>query len=260
MTSSSGLTIATDCWSDVRPAGDLLFVMPGYGFKDLAVPITNQALRAAGKRFSTLVGLDMGAWLLAAAGLLDGRKATIHWDEFTSFAETFPDVEAVEDRFVLEADLATCGGASTAMELTLELIKRQHSAMFALEVGALFMHGERPGLHDPYQRMSADTLVRSAAALMRRTIEDPLSIPELARRLNIDQRSLEDRFQCETAMTPLAVYKAIRLREARRLVELTRLSIAEIAERCGYRNTSAMTRAYRLEFGEPPRVHRKLCP
>jgi transcriptional regulator GlxA family with amidase domain len=60
------------------------------------------------------------------------------------------------------------------------------------------------------------------------------------------------------SMTPLGVYKAIRLREARRMVELTRLSIAEIAERCGYRNASAMTRAYRQEFGQSPREHRRL--
>ncbi len=257
VTSSSGLPVETRSWSEARPQGGFLFLMPSYGHSDYVTPRMNQVLRAARKRFSLLAGLDMGAWLLAAAGLLDGRRATIHWDEFNAFAEAFPDVEVTEKRFVLEDDLATCGGASTAFELTLELIKRHHSPMFALEVSALFMHGDKFNLQDPVQRLSSDTLVRSATALMRRTIEDPMRIPDLARHLKVDQRSLEDRFQQEMNMTPLAVYKAIRLREARRLVELTRMSIAEISERCGYRNTSAMTRAYRLEFGDPPRVHRK---
>jgi transcriptional regulator GlxA family with amidase domain len=87
---------------------------------------------------------------------------------------------------------------------------------------------------------------------MRRRIETPLSIPELARQLRSDQRTLEELFQRKMDMTPASVYRGIRLREARRLVELTNLSIAEIAERCGYRNTSAMIRAFRQEFGNSP--------
>lgn len=254
--SSSGLPVATESLSQAQPRGDVLFVMPSYGYPGHATARMSRSLRAARKRFPVLVGTDTGAWLLAAAGLLDGRRATIHWDEVHAFAERFPDVNAVENRFVLEDDLATCGGASTAIELTLELIKRHHSPMFSLEVAALFMHGDRLDQTDPLQRLTSDALVRSATALMRRALETPLPIPELARRLKVDQRLLEERFRTEMHMTPLSVYKAIRLREARRLVELTRLGIAEISERCGYRNASAMTRAYRQEFGVTPRGHR----
>lgn len=256
VTSSSGLPVETLCWSKIRPKGDYLFIMPSYGFATFATPQYGQALRAARANFGILVGLDTGAWLLAAAGLLTGRKATIHWDEFIRFSETFPEVEACEDRFVLTPGLATCGGASTAIELSLELIKRAHTPMFALEVAALFMHGDKLDLHDPLQRRTADTLVRSAAALMRRTVETPLSIADLSDRLGVDQRHLEQVFDQELKITPRSAYKSIRLREARRLVELTSLTIAEIATRCGYLNASAMTRAYRSEFGAPPRIHR----
>ena len=114
VTSSSGLPVETESLSRIMPGGDLLFVMPSYGFLDHATARMSRSLRAARGRFPVLVGMDTGAWLLAAAGLLDGRRATIHWDEARGFAEAFPEVEVVEDRFVLEADLATCGGASTA--------------------------------------------------------------------------------------------------------------------------------------------------
>lgn len=257
VTSSSGLPVATRSWSEAMPAGDFLFVMPSYDYRSYASARMQRVLRAASGRFSTLVGMDTGAWLMAAAGLLEGRRATIHWDELSLFAETFPDVDVVEDRVVLGGDTCTCGGASTTFELTLELIKQQHGAMFALEVSANFMHGDAFERQDPRLRLTADSLVRSAAALMRRTLESPLTIGELAARLSVDQRSLEEHFRQEVGMTPLGVYKAIRLREARRLVELTRLGIAEIAERCGYRNSSAMARAYRQEFGQPPRAHRR---
>lgn len=252
VTSSSGLPVETISMSEETPRGDILFVMPSYGFSELASPKMGKTLRAARKRYATLVGMDTGAWLFAKAGLLEGRKATIHWDEFMNFMETFPEVEVVEDRFVIEEDLATCGGASTAFELTLELIRREHSPMFALEIAALFMHGDKLEMHDPLLRWSDDALVSGATTLMRRRIEIPLSIPELARQLRSDQRTLEELFQRKMNLTPASVYRGIRLREARRLVELTNLSIAEIAERCGYRNTSAMIRAFRQEFGISP--------
>ncbi|MCV0429190.1 MAG: GlxA family transcriptional regulator [Roseibium sp.] len=258
VTSSSGLPVETHSWVDAQPSGEYLFVMPSYGFTEFATPRMSGILRSAQNRFETLVGMDTGAWLFAKAGLLEGRKATIHWDEFTRFQEMYPDVDAVEDRFVLEKDIATCGGASTAFELMLELIKYHHSSMFALEIAALFMHGDKLEMHDPFQRLSSDALVRSATALMRRTIEKPISIPELAARLQVNHRSLEEYFQNEMKLSPFSVYRSIRLREARRLVEMTTLSIAEIAERCGYLNASAMTRAYRLEFGQAPRKHRKM--
>jgi len=256
VTSSSGLPVETNSWAEAMPAGDFLFVMPSYGYTDFAGERMVRVLRAARRRFLTLVGLDTGAWLMAAAGLLDGRRATIHWDELALFAETFPEVDVVEDRVVHGGDLCTCGGASTTFELTLDLIRRQHGPMFALEVSANFMHGEMFERQDPRLRLSADSLVRNAASLMRRTLETPLTIGKLASRLNVDQRTLEEHFRQHVDRTPHAVYKAIRLREARRLVELTSMSIAEISERCGYHNASAMTRAYRQEFGLPPRAHR----
>jgi transcriptional regulator GlxA family with amidase domain len=258
VTSSSGLPVATSGWMEAKPRGDYLFIMPSYGFETFAGQGMTRALQAARQRFGTLVGMDTGAWLLAAAGLLEGRRATIHWDELIRFAERFPDVDVVEDRFVLDENICTCGGASTTFELALELIKRHHSPMFALEVAAMFMYGDTLDMHDPHKRLSSDALVRGATALMRRTIETPMPMEDLARQLKVDQRTLEHRFQREMSMTPLGVYKAIRLREARRMVELTRLGIAEIAERCGYRNASAMTRAYRQEFGQSPREHRRI--
>ncbi len=257
VTSSSGLPVETRPMTAAAGGGDYLFIMPSYGYGELSNPKMSQSLRAARRRYATLVGMDTGAWLLAKAGLLDGRRATIHWDEYTPFLEAFPEVNAVEDRFVIEDGLATCGGASTTFELMLELIRREHSPTFALEIAALFMHGDKLDMYDPLQRWSADALVRSATALMRRNLEQPLSIPELARQLRSDQRTLEKRFQEKVKSTPLSIYRGIRLREARRQVELTTLSIAEIAERCGYRNTSAMIRAFRQEFGHPPGSYRR---
>ena len=257
VSSSSGLPVETLKWSKADTQGDYLFIMPSYGFQRVASAIA-PVLRSAKARFGMLVGFDTGAWLLAHAGLLQGRRATIHWDELTNLAETFPDTDVREDRFVIDGDIATCGGASTAIELSLKLIEGQHTPMFALEVAALFMHGGRQVMHDPYLGVTTDRLVRAAASMMRRNIEDPLSIPALAAQLKIAQRTLEETFERTLKVTPRTAYKSIRLREARRLVELSELKITEIAARCGYRDASALTRAYRLEFGVSPRGHRRV--
>jgi AraC family carnitine catabolism transcriptional activator len=259
VTSSSGLPVETSSWQEAKPAGDFLFIMPSYGFKGYSTPRIHEMLRAARSRFRLLAGLDTGAWLLAGAGLLDGRRATIHWDEMAAFAEAFPEVEVLEDRFVQDGGFATCGGATTTLELMLDIIARDHSPIFALEVAALFMHGGDRDGHELLPNRSQNNFIRRATALMRRNIEAPLSIPDLAARLDVDQRKMESRFQAEFSMTPAAVYKAIRLREARRLSLVTDLSVAEIAVRCGYRNASAMTRAYRAEFGTTPRADRRLA-
>lgn len=252
ITSSSGLSVQVVHALGDGAAGDRLFVMPSYGHQSHAGPSAKRGLRAARRRYDLIVGLDTGSWLLAAAGLLEGRRATIHWDELSAFAEAFPDIDVVEDRFVFDGDVATCGGATTTLELQFDLIERDHGATLALEVAALFMHGERAPRLDPAERHSDDRVVRAAAALMRRRIEAPLSIQKIADQLGVSRRGLEVRFRSAARRSPAALYQSIRLTEARRLVERTTLSVAEIAARCGYQDASAMTRAFRAAHGTTP--------
>ena len=257
LTSSSGLPVMAEARLSDHPRGDILLVMPSYSYREAATPQALRALRAAHGRFKTLVGLDTGSWLLAAAGLLDGRRATIHWDVLVDFAEAFPEVDVTEERFVIDGDRMSCGGATTTFELMLELIGRQHGTMLQLEVAALFMHGERdPRLH-PLIRAKPDRIVSAAAAIMRRHVEDPITIGEIAGQLKLTPRALEQHFAAAADRSPRRVYTAIRLRAARRLVEQSHLSIVEIATRSGYRNASAMTRAFKREFGVPPQVMRR---
>lgn len=253
LTSSSGLPVTPEDSLARHPGGDGLLLLPSYDFQSHARPDTLRALRAARRRFGMLAGLDMGSWLLAAAGLLDGRRATLHWDELDRFAETFPEVEVSTDRVVRDGDILSCGGGATALELMLDLIARHHGPMLRLEVAALFMHGERPAPADLPPRLSDDQLVEAAASIMRRNVEAPLPVAAVARRLNVTPRALERRFRAVLGRGPGATYRALRLNAARRLVEQTTLSVSEIATRCGYEDASALTRAFRAAFGQTPR-------
>jgi transcriptional regulator GlxA family with amidase domain len=254
--SSSGLPVQPDAPLSRHQGGDYLFVMPSYGFREHAGAPTLRALRSAAGRFGALVGMDTGAWLLAAAGLLAGRRATIHWDEITPFAERFPDIDVREDRYVIDRDRITCGGVTTTFDLILDLIEAHHGAMLRLEVAALFLHSDRP-LAQRAGAPTGRTAVDAALSVMRRTVETPLPIAAVAQAAGLSQRALEAAFRDSLGLGPQSVYRSLRLREARRLAEGTAMSVAEIAGRCGYADPSALTRAFREEFGQSVRDLRR---
>ncbi|MGV6846951.1 MAG: GlxA family transcriptional regulator [Marinibacterium sp.] len=254
VTSSSGLPVQPDLALSDDPGGDYLFVMPSYGFERAADAACGRALRAASRRFSNVVAMDTGAWLLAAAGLLDGRRATIHWDEIDRFAERFPETTVVPDRIVRDGAFLSCGGANTAFDLVLDLIAAHHGAMVRLEVASLFMPD--PERTSGPGGSAQDKLI----SLMRRNIEFPLPVAELAARLGQSQKALERACKRRYGIGPRRIYLGLRLGEARRLLTNTRLSVEEVATRCGYGNASAMTRAFGREFGLSPRALRAAGP
>lgn len=247
--SSSGIEISP-AHSLETSAGDALFIMPSYGFDAYATPAHMEALRRAAGRHDIIAGLDMGAWLMAHAGLLDGRKATVHWDEYEAFSAAFPKVAARPERVVLEGNRWTCGGATTAFDLVLDLIERQHGASIRLEVAALFMHGEWRGALP--QRPTGEARVDAAVALMRRNISAPVALPYIAKEVGVSSRRLEALFADRFYANPRRVYQQLRLSEAKRLLRHTNLSIGDVAMRCGYEDPSAMGRAFKAHFGMPP--------
>lgn len=251
VTSSSGLQVSLH-QSLNTASGDILVVMPSYGFQNLGGWKTQTALRASSGRFTTLVGMDTGSWLLAEAGLLDSHRATIHWEELNGFSERFPEVETVRERFVIDRNRITCSGAMAAFDLVLQLIGRDHGEALAMEVAHLFMSRDSPRSHLGGAGTTS-TVVNKAIAVMRENLEAPLSIPLLANRVGQTQKSLEARIRSDLGATPKQVYRRLRLNLARKLVVESDLSIAEISVRSGYNDPSAMTRAFRSEFGVPPR-------
>ncbi len=253
--SSSGLQVSPH--AALRAGGgDMLVVMPSYGFRALDTRQTTAPLSQFASRYAQVAGFDTGSWLLARAGLLEGYRATIHWQELSGFEEAFPGTDAVRERYVIDRDRITCSGAMAAFDLVLWLIGQAHGAALTVEVAQLFMSSEaaRPtaGAGATNTRM-----VERALHLMQGNLEQPLRIVEIARQVGVSQKTLEMRMQAELQHTPQAFYRRLRLNLARHLVEGTDQSMTEIAGRCGYDNASAMTRAFKAQFGCPPRDVRK---
>ncbi|WP_120500665.1 GlxA family transcriptional regulator [Roseovarius sp. EL26] len=250
-TSSSGLQVTPHA-ALAETSGTMLLVMPSYGFREITGWSVTSNLRAAASRYDHMAALDTGSWLLARAGLLDGVRATIHWEELESFAETFPEIETVRERYVIDQNRITCSGAMAAFDLVMHLIGRDQGQLLAIEVSQLFMSNRPSGTHSEY-RTTRDKFVDRALALMTENLETPLPLRQLAKRAGCTQKSLERRVRSELGTTPQTVYRRLRLNLARKLVIETEQPILEVAYRCGYENASAMTRAFKAEFDCTPR-------
>ncbi|MEM7732600.1 MAG: helix-turn-helix domain-containing protein [Pseudomonadota bacterium] len=256
--SSSGIDILASgpCTEVAAQTGklDYLFVMASYAHDGHDTPANRRMLRQMAQRCEVMVGLDAGPWLLASAGLLDGRRATVHWDLLDAFTERFLNVEADRAHVMRDGPMMTCAGAMSALGLTLDLIADHLGASARLDVEALFLQGDPPlGPSDQI----ADPLVRQALALMRDHVERPLPLNALATRLSCQPRTLDRHFRRRLGASPGTVYRHMRLSAARKLIEDTQLSVSEIAVRCGYDSPAALTRAIRRSYGAPPRALRQ---
>lgn len=259
--SSSRIAIAPDAAALAAPPLDALFVVAGYDARAFAVAPVLSALRRLARRTPVLAGLDVGAWLLAAAGLLAGRRATVHWQELENFAEAFPAVGVSSDRTIVDGDRMTAGGATTVMELMLRLVRERGGAALAFDVTNMFVYDVAPASREsrrgalPFARRAPQ--LERAIAEMRRTAAAPLPLARIADAAATSLRTLERLFPRELGVSPAKYYQMVRLGVARSLVEETALSAAEIAARTGFASTATLSRAFSAHFGTSIRTVRK---
>ncbi len=261
--SSSGLiTGATEHVQNAHRA-DVLFVVSSYDYKRHTTKPLLRDLNRLSRMVRVLGGLDTGSFALAQAGLLDGYQATIHWQELAIFEESFHAVTTVTDRFVIDRNRITAGGATTTLDLMLDLIRDRHGEALRLDVAALFIYDGTHVANDPQRPpppmatspFSAD--ISPVIALMEANIETPLTIGQIAEHLGLSQKKLERQVRSILNTTPVGYYQHIRLSAARSMVLETSLPVSEIAIRTGFSSASALTRAFRQHFSMPPRDLRR---
>lgn len=240
---------------------DVLIVIAGYRQSEVATARLIRDLRRIAPRFAAIGGIDAGGWVLARAGLLDGRRATVHWEDLEDFAASHPQIDVVADRFVLAANRFTAGGAAPAADLMLHLIRTRHGPALALQVAASFLTTARDGaepqiaLHAPDPRL--DPRVAAAIARMEARLDSPETTAQTARALGLSARRLEQLFDAALGRSPAAHALSLRLAAARRLITDTRHPLAEIALRTGFSSAATLSRAFRNSFGTPPSALRK---
>ncbi|WP_298852854.1 GlxA family transcriptional regulator [uncultured Ruegeria sp.] len=255
VTSSSKLGLSPNRRFDPEQTKSTLVIVAGYSVREQVTRELVSMVRLASRNARRVLALDTASWLLAEAGVLDGHRATIHWQELDAFTEAFPNVDTSNARYVSSGPFMTCGGASTVLEMILELIEEIFGPAAAFDASSMF-------IFDPARQKSGN---RGAARLRDRgspkllqalniiaeNVETPLTTFELAERVSLSERTLCRAFSDELGMTPGKYYKLYRLQHARYLVQETRSSTEQIAHRCGFSCASALRRSFTRVFGKP---------
>jgi transcriptional regulator GlxA family with amidase domain len=259
---SGGLPIPVEAKFTPHDARDCLVVVAAFNAIAHAPQPMLAALRRVARTGVTLGGVESGSWVLAVAGLLNGCRATTHWEDLEEFAARFPDVDVRPDRYVIDGRRFTTGGASPALDLMLHLIRARQGYGLALDVASLFIYDELRAAGDPQPMVSLGRLgrdeprVAAAIRLMEEHIERPLAIGRLAQEAGIGARMLETLFARSVGLSPREYYAALRLNAGRRLVLETGKSVTEVATQTGFGSASAFARSFRRHFGESPRQAR----
>jgi transcriptional regulator GlxA family with amidase domain len=240
---------------------EALIVVAGYRLNEVATRPLIRDLRRIAPRFQLVGGIDAAPWVLARAGLLDGHRATVHWEDLEDLAAAHPHVDVVPDRFVIDRNRVTISGAAPAADFMLHLIRARHGAALARQVANSFLTRARPGtepqIAPPAPDPALDPRVATALARMEAQIDSPEPASATAHAVGLSPRRLEALFRQALNTTPAAHALDLRLQAARRMLTDTRHPLAEVALRTGFSSPATLSRAFWARFGHPPGALRR---
>jgi transcriptional regulator GlxA family with amidase domain len=263
---SNGLEIgANRAIGACRGPIDTLVVVGGRGVAQAIVDDRLVAwIRSAAQRSRRVTSVCSGAFLLARAGLLDGRSATTHWATCARLARLFPEVTVDPDPiFIRDGNVWTSAGVTAGMDLALALVEDDLGPDRAREIARyLVLFVQRSGGQSQFsaqlaaQRPERDTLVQLASWIADH-LGDDLSVPVLAARTSMSVRNFSRRFAQEFGSTPAAYVEAVRVEAGRRLLETTRRGLTDIARDCGFGTVETMYRSFQRTIRVTPGQYRQ---
>jgi len=258
VTASNGVAIIPDFGTGTDRPADLVFVCAGGNPATFSDKRSFAWLRRLARKGTILGGISGGPYILARAGLLDERRATLHWEHLPAFREAFPDVTVVPSLFEIDGNRITCSGGISALDMMVALIERDHGRQLAASVGDWFLHthireGYGPQRLDLRYRLGiADEKLLRVLGAMETNLESPLPRDVLARQAGISLRQLERLFHAHVGHGIHQHYRWLRLERARQLLRETSLPVLDVALATGFASSSQFARAYKGAFGEPP--------
>jgi transcriptional regulator GlxA family with amidase domain len=264
VTTSSGMSVT--CADLVRegPSCHTIFVCAGGGPADwLMAEPAHGILRGLARQGVRIGGISSGAFVLAAAQLLDNRDFTIHWEHAGALKEAFPHLSPRQARYVIDGDRVTCAGGVAPLDMMHAMISERMGSQFARRVSDWFLYTAVAASEAPQRASTAERFGTNHPALlqvleaMERTFEQPMSRREMAKLTGVSSRHINRLFAENLGTSFLETYRNLRLDHARKLLEQSPLSIAEIAFATGFSSAGHFSRAYQARFLVSPSVSRK---
>ncbi|MFL5258198.1 MAG: GlxA family transcriptional regulator [Hyphomicrobiales bacterium] len=220
-------------------------------------------LRRLDRHGATLGGIDTGPLILAAAGLLEGYRVTLHWEALNMFRDQFPDISVSEQLFVHDRERITCAGGSAALDLMLHLIARRHGSGLAQIVANAFI-AQRPRSESEPQRVPATQISGDRNSPLTRILEEvehnleaPVSAGELAAKARLSVRAMGRILRDRVGESPMRYYLKMRLQAARNALFYSDVPIHDIAARYGFSCPEVFSRSFKAHFGVTPRSFRQ---
>ncbi|QFQ86737.1 helix-turn-helix domain-containing protein [Paracoccus kondratievae] len=257
-TCSNGARLMLDSGLTETARGDTVLVCGGLDVPRAASRQVLAWLRREARRGTRIGALCTGAWVLAEAGLLDGRRCTIHWENQDGFAEKFPDVTLIRTVFVEDGNRLTAAGGTAAIDMILRQIARDHGPELAGRVADQMIHTairseeDQQRLSIPPRLGARHPRLAQVVARMEANIEDPISPARLATEAGLSPRQLERLFARYLGRSPKRHYMELRLERARNLLLQTEMSVMEIALACGFASAAHFSKCYRATYGCTP--------
>jgi transcriptional regulator GlxA family with amidase domain len=257
---SVGITIGTEAFT--RPDFDTLIVGAATQIQPSTpamLDFVRQALLAARR----VAAPCTGAFTLAEAGVLDGRRATTHWLYARELQARFPSIKVEEDRiFIVDGPLWTSAGMSAGVDLALAMVEHDLGADIARAVAkTMVVYHRRAGGQSQFSALQAlaprTDRIQSALAYARQHLHTALSVEQLAYAAHLSPRQFSRAFRSETGQSPAKAVENLRVEAARLLMEEGRLSIDSVARETGFAGRERMRRAFLRAFGQPPQVIRR---
>ncbi|MGW0752298.1 GlxA family transcriptional regulator [Streptomyces sp. NPDC002587] len=264
VSTDAGVAVAVEYGLERISSADLVIALPWADFRTPPAPSVLEALSAAHDRGALVAAHCVGTYALAAAGLLDGRRATTHWRFAELLARRHPEVTVDPHAlYVDEGRVITGAGAAAGFDLCLHLLRREHGAATANAIARdLVLPSHREGgqaqyLAAPVPEDAQDECLAEVLDWAREHLHEQLPVAELARRAVMSKRSFARRFAAATGTTPHAWLVNLRLSRAEELLETTDLPVEEIARTVGYRSAAVLREQFVRRRGVPPRSYRR---
>lgn len=256
--SSSGVQVLTEAvahcdYDTVLVAGQMI---PGHP----AAPGVVEILRRAGEQARRVASLCTGAFLMAEAGLLDGKRATTHWHLARDLQRAYPKLRVEEDRiFINEGKIWTSAGMTACVDLCLALVESDHGQQLARQIARkLVVYHRRSGGQSQFSALlelePKSDRIQQALTYAKRHLRKPLSVDELAEAANLSTRQFSRTFRVETGQSPARAIEVLRVEAARAMIEGSNHSIDVVARETGFADPERMRRAFLRAFGQPPQA------
>lgn len=257
-TCSTGAQFKLDAGLDEFNRDDTILICGGLKVQAATTRTLLNWVRREARKGLVIGGLCTASYVMARAGLLDGKRATIHWENADGFSEDFADVNLTHSVFTIDGNCLTTAGGTSSLDLMLKLIADDHGTDLANAVADQLIYSSIRTDHD-VQRLSVPARIgvrhpklAQVIHMMEQNIEEPITPSLLAQHVDMSTRQLERLFRRYVNRSPKRYYMELRLARARNLLMQTDMSVINVALACGFASPSHFSKCYRAHYDTTP--------